>query len=225
MLLTTALAVIALAGCSSSAKTPAATPTPTAVPPETLSKIVLQKTDVPADWKSETYTQDADQAKNDAELSTCLGTADNSSKKVNEENSDSFSSPDGKLQLQSSATAYPSIDVVNQDIDRLKLPKLSECFTAQFTKLLSKDAPAGTTVAPTVKVTAGDNGGPANVVGKIEVKADVQGSDGPVSVYVNEYLIAKGSVEADVTVTSVGAPVEETQVSDYVVKVAGRLSS
>jgi hypothetical protein len=151
----------------------------------------------------------------------CVGARNTASDKVAEAHSEDFDL--GDAQLSSSATSYRSESDLDADIAKMHSPKASACFDQLVKTQLAPSLPSGSKIeSASTKITPGSAGGPAKVIanGTSIITISVNGQRG--TIYATTAFIRGRLIEADVTSSSVGAPVPASVVNPLVAAVAAR---
>lgn len=212
-------ALALIAGCGTSS--PKAAPTVKPASLDTLKKIVLQPSDMPAGWAGTPYQADASDAADNAAMAKCLGVRNTEKDKVAEANSDDYAL--GNAGVSSSASSYKSQSDLDTDIAMLHSTKMSTCFD-QFarTKLTSSMPQEAKIDRVSITVTPGSAGGPINVVATGKGTITVTVSHERVSLYLTFAFITGPLIQAEVDTENVGAPVPTSVVNRLVTAVATR---
>jgi hypothetical protein len=188
-----------------------------------LAKIVLQPSDLPADW-ARTQAHPGDTPL-DRAFAKCVGDSSTDGDKVAEANSDDFILGDARL--GSSAASFRSQGSVDSDVATVrgsKASRASQCVEQAIKQPGGTDLPAGATLeSVSFKITPGSAGGPANVVATYagSVKANMSGKQ-VVSLYAQGAFITGPLIEASVFGSSLGAPIPASVMNSAVAAVANR---
>ncbi len=228
----------AIAGCSSSKKTPSSeppsssssatlpsSPTPseqtssTAIDKAHLAAITLKDSDLPAGWTSAAPSPNTDDAAAQAQMATCLGVRNTFKDSVDEAQSQDYTM--GDATISSDATSFRSQADIDNDVAMLKRPKIDSCYAKLVRAEAGPALPAGTKItAVSVHVTPG--GEPSNVAATVTGKLTVSVSGQTVVVYDDTALISGPRIEAEVDFENVGAPIPATLQKQLIAKVAAR---
>jgi hypothetical protein len=186
-----------------------------------LADIVLQPSDLPAEWTPTPYKADPGDTAAKAAVLRCVGAPSTASDKVAEVHSFDFAL--GDAGVSSWAGSYRSQSAVDANIAALLSSKASPCFEQRLKREITPQLPAGAAIESiSIKIIPGSAGGPANVVATLvgTVKISVSGEHGVI--YIRVAYITGPLIVAEVDAENVGAPVPASVMESSVAAVADR---
>jgi hypothetical protein len=226
-----AAVLVTVTACSSSAKDSSSSPPPSSSPASSsapasssvpaatpLSAIVLQAGDLPSTFTK--ATPDPDDPDAHAAVVACLGTKDTTSAKLDTAKSEFHQ---GDNSISSDASRFKSDSDVAADTESINSPKFDACQEKVGRQTIAKSLPAGTEINDiSLHTTPGPNGGPSNIAGIGQGTVTLTANGQTVKVYTLVAYITGPRLEAEVDVTGIGAPIDDTIAKQAIAAVARR---
>jgi hypothetical protein len=188
-----------------------------------MRAIVVQPSDLPANWKASPASPSSDPRIDSAALARCMGTLDTLPDAAALAFSQNFS--DGSSIVSSEATSFRSAVDVQADAASLINPMASDCLAKVGKVRLPLSLPKAVTVKSlTLKITPGSGGGPPNVIATA-TGTFVLTTVGHQLTLKNEVVFLVGRrIEAQIAFFTTGAPFPAQVKAEVIRKVAARVA-
>ena len=191
-----------------------------------LAALLITRADLPAGWTAsrDDSTDDTDAADH-AKFAKCVGIRDTYADQVAEADSDDFSYQSATV--SASATSYSSADDVRNDIQGFQdATKASTCMASTLRADMAGQLPHGAKIDDiSFTVHPGTNGGPSNVIAKINGSVTVTTSGQRVPVYVDSVYITGRQIEAEIDFEGIGQPVDAALQTKLIKTLAERVGA
>jgi hypothetical protein len=189
-----------------------------------LTGIVVQPTDLSADWVPTPYVPDPNDAADNAALARCVGGRDTYADETGDSHSPDYTQ--GNATISSDAGSFQSAADVAADVAIIKSPNISSCYQQLAYGQLLASLPGGSTInTESVAITPGTGGGPSNVIGTGAVHFNVTVNGALNDLFINIAFITGPLTEAEIDFENIGAPVPASIQAPLIAKIAARAAA
>jgi hypothetical protein len=172
-----------------------------------LQRIPLRRGDLPSGWVAhKPKPDDPGSDAFDEQFASCVGAVGGTGAVSSAKGPDFDNGP---AEISSSANRYASQQEIDKDVEILTSPRAESCLNSALHDMLVKTLRGKAQLgAVQLAITAGPNGGPANVAATATGTITLSRAGQSIQLFIDIAFITGPRIEADVEFFDVGAPVD-----------------